>query len=137
MTQVVIDSNVLVSFLTDRNPAQQELAAALLSSAADGEPKLILPQSVILELVFVLSNVYDLAAPAVAAAVADLLDLPGVTVHDELAWPLVLELWPQTIAGFGDAVIAAVARRGHYDAIATFDLKLRRALPRIGIRSHW
>ena len=42
--RVVLDTNVLVSFLTDRDAEQQEQAAALFETAAQGEAELILHQ---------------------------------------------------------------------------------------------
>jgi predicted nucleic acid-binding protein len=137
LKQIVVDSNVLVSFLTDRDLEQQDQAANLFRAAADGEVTLVLHQTVISELVYVLTQVYGLRTKEVAPAIGDLLDLPGVTAVDEVAWPLVLELWPERIAAFGDAMIAAVAQRGRCDAVATFDVKLTRALRRLGLHSFW
>jgi predicted nucleic acid-binding protein len=137
MNQILVDTNVLVSFLTDRDASQQEKAAELFAAAASGGAALVLHQVVITELVHVLSNVYRLAAADVAATVGDLLALPGVATLDEIAWPVVLDLWPGKIPGFTDAVLAAVAQVGRYEVIATFDLKLRRALRRRGTRSCW
>ncbi|HVT16427.1 MAG TPA: PIN domain-containing protein [Thermoanaerobaculia bacterium] len=137
MKKIILDTNVVVSFLTDRNQEQQEQAGRLFAAAADGEVALVVPQAVITELVYVLRNFYGREAREVAATIDDLLALPGVTVVDEVAWPLVLDLWPEKIPEFADALLAAIARHGRYDAVATFDLKLRRALEREGLLSHW
>jgi predicted nucleic acid-binding protein len=137
MSKVLVDTNVLVSFLTDRDASQQEQAANLFAAAANGEPTLVLHQVVITELVYVLANVYGLAAAEVAATVGDLLALPGVATIDDLAWPVVLDLWPDELPGFSDAILSAVAQVGRFEVVATFDLKLRRALRRRGLRSYW
>lgn len=127
MSRVLVDTNVLVSFLTDRNPGQQERAAALFQRAAEGETALVLPQVVLTELVYVLGNLYGVAADAVAAIVRDLLDAPGVTTLDELPWPALLELWPKIVATFADAALVAIAQRNRL-AVATFDRKLVKRL---------
>lgn len=51
MKRVVLDTNVLVSFLTDRNAEQQEQASALFEAASSGKTELVLHQIVITELV--------------------------------------------------------------------------------------
>lgn len=137
MKQIVVDTNVLLSFLTDRNEEQQNRAAALFQAAAVGEHVLVLPQVVLTEMVYVLLNVYAVAAAEVARTIADLLGMPGVHPHDELPWNQVLELWPAQIPSFGDAAIASVARQGRHDAVATFDLKLSRQLRRLDLASLW
>jgi predicted nucleic acid-binding protein len=135
--QVLVDTNVLVSFLSERNAVQQQQADQLFAAAESGEAVMILHQVVITELVFVLLNIYGLAAVDVAATVDDLLALPGVSAIDEVAWPMVLDLWPERTSGLADAILVAVAQAGRYQVVATFDLKLRRFLKQQGLRSYW
>lgn len=137
MNRIVIDTNVLLSFLTDRDLRQQTLAARLVEEAARGQRELILHQVVLTELVYVLSNVYDQEAADVAAILSDLIDLPGVLLWNEISWPAVLALWPQRISDFGDACLAAIAKRSPVDCIATFDRTFAKRLQREGLRSHW
>ncbi len=129
MTGIVVDTNVLVSYLVEREPDQQRRAERLIRRAADGEIEAALPQIVITELVFVLTNLYRQPAGEVADILRDLLSLPGVRTLDELDWQTVLALWPERIPSFADAAVATVARR-HRLAVATFDrsfvTKLRR-----------
>ena len=63
--------------------------------------------------------------------------MPGVIPADEVSWPLVLERWPQVIRSLGDAMLAAVASEGKYDAVATFDSGLRKELKKQGSTSYW
>jgi len=137
MRRVVVDTNVVVSFLTDRDARQQARAARLFDDAAADKVQLILHQLVATELIYVLRTVYAVDAAEVAATLHDLLALPGVTPVDELPWPAVLALWPRRIEGFVDAALVAVTRAGKHDALATFDDRLRRRLSRLGVGTAW
>lgn len=129
MTGVIVDTNVLVSYLVDREPDQQRQADRLLRRAADGEIEVVLPQIVTTELVFVLTNLYERPADEVADVLRDLLSLPGVRSIDDLDWQTVLDLWPETIPSFADAALAATAKRSRL-AVATFDRALVKKLRR-------
>lgn len=132
MTRVLVDTNVLVSHLVDRDPAQQRRAVELLRQAADGAIEAVLPQIVTSELVFVLTNFYRQPPGVVADILRDLLTLPGVGSLDELDWQTLLALWPERIPSFADAAVAAVAKR-HRLAVATFDRAFVKRLRREGI----
>ena len=132
MQPVLIDANIVISFLYDRAPRQQAQAAALFQSAADQRARILLHQNVLSETVYVLLNVYDQPASEVAATVSDLIALPGITRIDGLNDDRLFELWPSTVRDFGDAVISAVAMEEKC-RVATFDARLRRALERLGV----
>ena len=55
MSRVLVDTNVLISFLTDRDLRQQEQAAKLFSRGRSTDV-LLLHQAVLTEMVFVLTN---------------------------------------------------------------------------------
>lgn len=137
MKEILVDTNVLLSFLTDRNKAQQEQAAALFRGAADREHSLILHSVTLIEMVHVFINVYEVDPLDVADSVSKLLEMPGVVSATEITWSQVLERWPQVIPSFGDAILATVARQGRYDAVATFDGPLRKKLAQQGSVSYW
>lgn len=136
MKSVVVDTNLLISFLTDRDAEQQTRAAELFQASGRGEARLILHQAVISELVYVLGNLYRVPSEEIAATIDDLLRTPGVCPVDEVSWPRVLELWPQRCKDFGDAVLATVAAEGRHDAVATFDQRFTRQLRKQGL-SAW
>jgi predicted nucleic-acid-binding protein len=137
MSKVVVDTNVLLSFLTDRDERQQGLAAELFESAARGEHMLILHQLVLTEMVYVLQNLYNVGSKSVAIILQDLLAMPGVQPIDEVDWNLFLELWPQRVSDFADAGLTAVLRSGGYDSLATFDLSFSKAARKQGLSLFW
>ena len=135
MRRVVVDTNVLISFLTDRNAEQQAQAVELFEAAAEGEIELILHQMVISEMVYVLGNLYQVEVAEIAEMIDDLLCSPGVKPVDEVVWSRVLELWPDAFKDFADAVLAAVTLEERHDAVATFDHAFVRQLRRAGLKS--
>ena len=137
MRRIVLDTNVLVSFLTDRNAEQQAQAAALFESAARAEAELMLHQTVIGEMVYVLRNLYRVERRDIARTLDDLLSTAGVTPVDEVIWSRVLALWPGAFPDFADAVLAAVTAQQRYDAVATFDQRFIRRLRRAGLAHYW
>jgi predicted nucleic acid-binding protein len=137
MTRIVLDTNVVLSFLTDRDPRQQAAAAELFEQTAAGEKELVLHQIVSTELVYVLHNHYRVGGAETAATLRDLLALPGVLSVDSMPWPTLFDLWPAHVPEFADAVLAAVTKVGRHDALATFDTAFRRRLRRLGLTSYW
>ncbi len=131
--KIVLDTNILISFLTDRDLAQQAEANEIISSAASGEHRILLPQHVLTEMVFVLQNLYEVPAATCAEYLERLLAMPGVEPEHELSWTDVLDLWPKTLADFGDAIVIAACLRARSDALATFDNKLRKRARQRGI----
>ncbi len=134
MKSVVVDTNVVLSFVTDRDPRQQRRAARLFESAASRELLIVLPQAVLIEIVYVLRNVYRVPDAEIAGLLGDLLEMPNVEVVDEVPWRSVLELWPRTIAELADAMLVTVSKAGGH-ALASFDRRLTRGLRRFGVAS--
>jgi predicted nucleic acid-binding protein len=135
--EILVDANVLVSFVTNRNADQQERADALFRAAAGHELLLSLHTISIFEMVFVLRSLYKVSLEEIADNIRELLAYPGVIPVGEVAWSQVLECWPKEIPAFGDAVLAAVAFDGRYDAVATFDTTLRKKLAKQNTASYW
>ena len=92
MKRVAVDTNVLVSFLTDRDPSQQALAAELLETAAALEAEIMLHQVVVTEMVYVLRNLYRVPKPEIRLTLEDLIATPGLKIVDHLPWSRVLGL---------------------------------------------
>jgi predicted nucleic-acid-binding protein len=106
----VFDTNALISFVTDRNPAQQQKVAPLFESAAHLKVAICCHQHVLTEFIYVMDRVYGVPKDEINRMIADLIEMPGIEVVHEVDFKTVLACWPDPIPDFGDAVIASVSK---------------------------
>lgn len=132
MKKIVLDTNVLISFVTDRNSAQQEKAEKIFSRATQGTT-ILCQQEVISEFVYVLDSVYRVDKHEIRQMLLDFVNLPGIEVVAGLDFDLIAKLWPQRISDYGDAVIAALCKSTRNAAVATFDRKFGKELAAAGL----
>lgn len=137
MPHVVVDTNVFISLLTDRNESQRALAKELLLRAEAGEIVAVLPQFVVFEIAHVLRNLYGVAPRTAASLIADAMALPGVLLVSEYPWIQILEHWSDVLPSIADAAIIAMTAANRYDAVATFDEKLCRRMRNLGVAEYW
>ena len=123
MKKYVIDTNAIISFVTDRNLAQQEAVAPLFAAASRLKCTLICHQFVLTEFVFVMDKVYATPKEIINAMVRDFIAMPGVELRNETDFNKVLSLWPGKIADFGDAIVASAGAAIKGAVIVTFDGK--------------
>ena len=134
MERILLDANALLSFVTDRDPRQQEKIYLLFQKALHGELEIGLHQQSLSEMIFVLRNVYNLELPMISELLGDLVEEPGTIPVNELNWKALLQLWPDPISDFVDAVLASVARSGKWK-IATFDKSFQKHLKRLKVET--
>ncbi len=136
MKRVAIDTNVLISLVTDRNREQQEQAARLFDAALHSQLTIICHQHVITEFVYVLNKVYNQEPRAINAMLRDLMATPGVEVAHELDHQRLLDIWPASCDEYGDAVLLAYCKGRRDVALATFDRKLLGHARALGVKVH-
>jgi predicted nucleic acid-binding protein len=122
---VVVDTNVFISLLTDRDDAQRALAKELLMRAETGEITIVLPQFILFEIAHVLRNLYGVAPATAASLIRDTIALPVVTLVTD-PWQEILDQWSDRLPSIADAGIVSLGITHRYDAVATFDKKLTR-----------
>lgn len=137
MRSVAVDANVFVSFFIDRNAAQHSAARALIQSAEDGEVVVLVPQSVVFEVAYVVQSQYGVTGDRLAIVVRAVTTFPGVQLVDDCSWKRVLDIWPDPVTGLADAAVVAVASATQCDAVATFDRKLANKLERFGLAPYF
>jgi predicted nucleic acid-binding protein len=135
--QVLVDANVFIAFLVEKNASQRAAAKALIDAAGDGEIEAFVTQFAVFEITYVLQSFYAMPIPRVATLVSDLIALPGVKTIDDCPWRKVFEYWPEQLPGLADAASVATAIANRYDAIATFDRKMLKRMQSIGVNSYW
>jgi predicted nucleic acid-binding protein len=136
-SHVVVDTNVFISLLTDRNEQQRAVAKELLLRAEAGEITVVLPQFIVFEIAHVLRNLYDVPPATAALLIRDTIALPGVMLVTEYPWQQILDQWSDRFPSIADAGIVALAMTNRYDAIATFDQKLTRQMMSLGVEPYW
>ena len=135
MKKYIIDTNALISFVTDRNLSQQQVVAPLFLAASKLKCTLVCHQFALTEFVFVMTKVYGTAPETVNSMIRDLITMPGIEVYQQTDFQTLLKLWPASISDFGDAVIATAAKTIKGSTIVTFDAKFKSALKKLGIDS--
>jgi predicted nucleic-acid-binding protein len=132
----VFDTNALISFVTDRSPAQQQKVASLFESAAHLKVAILCHQHVLTEFIYVMDRVYGVPKDEINRMIGDLIEMPGIEVVHEFDLKKVLSCWPDPIPDFGDAVIASVSKTVKRSAIVTFDRKFVDRLKSLGLNNH-
>lgn len=133
MKKIILDTNVLISFLTDRNLAQQEKAEEIFAQAAALRTEILCQQEVISEFVYVMNSVYQVSKSEIRSMLLDFADMPGIEIVSGLDLAVVSQLWPAQISDYGDAVIASLCKKTRDSAVATFDRKLIKELTAAGL----
>ncbi|MGO8987683.1 MAG: PIN domain-containing protein [bacterium] len=120
---VVIDTNLLVRYLTDDEPQKAEAVDVLLNGAGKGEIKILIPSVVIAELVWVLESFYKMIADDITELVEAILNTPGVDTQDRSIIKAALKLYRSKKIDLVDAWIIEFARARGAKRIYTFDRK--------------
>jgi predicted nucleic acid-binding protein len=133
MKRIIIDTNTLISYVTDRNPHQQEQAALLFESASRLKLSITLHLNVITEFVYVMDKIYDIDRNKISEIISDLLIMPGVNLVCEIDMKSVLAIWPSSISDYGDGLLAALCMRSKHSTIATFDKQFKKSLTTLSL----
>jgi predicted nucleic-acid-binding protein len=121
--RVVADTNLLVRYLTEDDPAKASAVDALLKKAGQGKIKILLPSVVAAELVWVLESFYKMSREQISELVYAILNTPGIDVQDEAIISAATKLYGLTHIDFVDAWIIEFAKAKGVTKIHTFDTK--------------
>ena len=109
MNSSIVDTNCLLSYVTNRDPQQYECMDNIFKSASKLQQEIVIISNVITEFVYVLQSVYKIKDHIISKMVSDLLNNPGMTYQHGYYPDTIIKFWPNNIKDFGDAVIAASA----------------------------
>ena len=129
----VLDTNLLVRYLTEDDPDKADAVEALLDNASHGEFRLIIPSVVMAELVWVLESFYKMDQPRIAGLLEALLHTPGLEVQDNRLIRQALEAYRENKVDFIDAWIMTFARQRSIRRIYSYDKKHFKNIPDLEI----
>ena len=109
MKRYVLDTNLIIRFLTDDHPKMSRAAAALLEESATGKTELLLEATIVTEAVFVLTGFYKRPRAEVADALRDLITGCRLRVPNSAVVLDALARFKAHPVDFPDALIAALA----------------------------
>lgn len=118
-----VDANVFLRFLTRDDPVKAERVKDLLERAERGEVALLTSESVIAELVFVLSSprLYNLGRDRIRALLTPILALKGLKLPQRAAFLRALDLCATTPMDFVDALAIAQMEAGGMTEVYSYD----------------
>jgi len=123
LRRVVIDTNLLVRYLTGDDPRKAKSVDNLLSKAERGELKILVPSIVIAELVWVLESFYQMHSTEIAELIEAVLNTPGIEVTEKSIIASTLKLYRTKNIDLIDAWIIEFAKDRGIKTIYTFDRK--------------
>lgn len=123
LKRAVIDTNLLVRYLTEDDPSKANEVRRLLLKAAEGGIKLLIPSIVIAELVWVLQSFYKLEREEIVPLLNAILHTRGVEVSDKAVVSEAIAIYGRDTIDFIDAWIVAFAKAADVRTIYTFDRK--------------
>ncbi len=122
---IALDTNVLVRFLVQDDPAQAQVAGEVMGRLTDENPGFI-AREVLVELVWVLGRAYGFGRSDIAAAIDGLLSSTELVVEEGDMVGGIVERYRVEGFGFADLMIAAAAQRVDATELVTFDRKAAR-----------
>lgn len=121
---IALDTNVLVRFLVEDDPAQSARAARLIDRAVARNEALFVSDLVLCETVWVLLSAYRVPRAEVAALLAQVLKASHLAFRDAEALLRALQGFVRGKGDFADYVIREHALMAGCDDVATFDRAL-------------
>jgi predicted nucleic acid-binding protein len=121
MNKALIDSNVILRYLTKDPPKMAEAALRTLHDAQNGNISLLLTPLTVAEVVWVLESFYGHSKPRIAETMSQFLFCDGLEVENLDLIVEALTLYHEKNLDFADAFLAAVALRRGPQAVYSFD----------------
>jgi predicted nucleic-acid-binding protein len=118
-----VDTNIVVRFLTGDDPIQFEQSVRIFSTH-----EVFIPDTVILEVEWVLRYAYEFDSEQVVEAFRKLFGLPNVHLRDTMPVALALQ-WHENGLDFADALHLALSQ--HCQDMQTFDQQFARRAERM------
>lgn len=118
----VLDTNVLLDFLMDREQKKHGDCVRLMERVWTGEIKVVLLSVVIAEIAWVMKSFYDVDKKETVDALKTLTKIKGCQVVERYEWDDIFSNYKEKKVKFIDSMIAGVKQiRNNKWAVITFD----------------
>ena len=123
MALPVIDTNILVRYLTKDEPVQSPKAQAYIDQLDQGTLQATSCEGVLVETIQVLSskNLYNVPRTLIAQYLTRFLSLKGLKMHNKRTYLRALALYETTNISFVDALAIAHSEREGSHTVISFD----------------
>ena len=122
-----VDTNILVRFLVNDDPAQAQQVRQLFSAAEQQRETYFVPLLVVLESIWVLESAYQVGRNELIEVFSDLLLLPVLEFEQREAVQAMLQAARNDPLDLPDLLIAKSGLRSGCECIFTFDKKAARS----------
>ncbi len=116
-----LDTNVLVRYIVQDDPAQLAAAKHLISRCVAQGSTLFVPVTVVLELEWVLRSRFEFGKDDVLMILASLFSAAELTFESERALEVALQLFRKGSADFADCLHVALTTQAGEQPLWTFD----------------
>ena len=121
----LLDTNVIIRFLTGDDEKLFAKSVAIFRKIERGETEAVILDTVLMEVLFVLTKLYGFPKSEVVRDLKALLTLPGVVNADKVVLAEALTIHEEKNLDFVDALICAKSRLQGYGFLS-FDEKLKK-----------
>jgi predicted nucleic-acid-binding protein len=120
---MALDTNVLVRFLVKDDDHQASVVYRLFKQSEEKQEALFVPLLVVLETVWVLQTIYDIADEDIVSAINQLLLMPVLKFEGQSAIQGFVASAHDAKLGLADLLIAHSAKASNCQRVFTFDKK--------------
>jgi predicted nucleic acid-binding protein len=118
-----VDTNIFIRFLTGDEPAKAQRCKELFERANRGEVELTTSESVIAEIVFILSSkrLYNLSRSDIRARLYPIISIQGLKLAHRRMYLRALDIYEQNNLDFEDALTVAQMERQEVIDLYSYD----------------
>jgi len=124
----IIDTNVVLRYLLRDHEGFYREAESLFDEAFSGKRKILLLDTVVAEVVYVLSGFYKVERQEIARVLRELLKAKGINATDKEALFEALDIFERKSLDFVDCLICAQGKRYQ---VMSFDKKVKKCVEEI------
>ncbi|SFN09498.1 PIN domain-containing protein [Thermodesulforhabdus norvegica] len=124
----LVDANVILRYLLKDNKELYAKAEEVFNAVFDGKAKVLLLESVLAEVVYVLQKLYKVSRSEISEVLRELIELKGIKALNKSHLLKALEIFENKNLDFVDCLLCAYGKERE---VITFDKNLQRCLKSI------